>query len=341
MMRLSRLAVSILLASAAANAFIMSPFDRWHCIDFVNNIDKAKPYAYNIGELPLVAWFDKHGDPQTTVNICSHMGSTLNHGKINKEGCLVCPYHGLVHNKNKTFGKSLIFQDKLWWSYAPIQETPPAMPFYNNKNYETSFFSYTVDSNIIDTAYNLMDVNHPAFVHNNPLGFGSSIPPSNFKVIKYPKNNHKIGLSFMYSTNKNLHSIKRELQRSKNFHIFEYPYTTWSRVSLPNNEQLFLNVNFLPISDNKTKMLITVKHNFWKSSLEKRMIDFMTYCVFSQDRDQMIRQADETPLKKLVMHQHVMHNEEHILMMKSMFQNYRVPNSDDVMQLYKAHLRSQ
>jgi phenylpropionate dioxygenase-like ring-hydroxylating dioxygenase large terminal subunit len=339
MMRSSFSRIACIFMFSIADAFIMSPFDKWHCIDFVKNIDKAKPYAYNIGDLPLVSWFDKTGQPQTTVNICSHMGSTLDHGKINKEGCLVCPYHGLVHNKNKTFGQSVIFQDKLWWSYAPVQKTPPAMPFYNSKKYETSFFSYIVKSNIIDCAYNLMDVNHPAFVHNNQFGFGSNIPASDFKVIKYPKNNEKIGLSFTYSTNRNLHRIKKELRHSKNFHIFEYPYATWSRVSLPNNEQLFLNVNFLPISDNETKMLITVKHNFWKSSLEKQMIDFMTYCVFSQDRDQMLLQANETPLKKMVMHQHVMHNEEHIHMMKKMFENYSVPNIDSVIKLYAYHLR--
>jgi phenylpropionate dioxygenase-like ring-hydroxylating dioxygenase large terminal subunit len=319
------------------DAYILPIFQHWHSIEFVKNIDRSKPYAYNIGELPLVSWFDKDGKPQTTVNICSHMGSTLDKGRVNKDGCLVCPYHGLEHNENRTFGKSVIFQDKLWWSYEPKKLHPPAMPFYNNKKYETSFYSYVIDGGLVDCTYNLMDVNHPAFVHNNPLGFGSTVPATNFKIIKYPRNDEKIGISFSYKTNRNLHRLNGELRRSKNFHIFEYPYTTWSRVTLPNKEQLFLNVNFLPISENKTKMLITIRHNFWKTSVEKAMIDFMTYCVFSQDREQMQLQAPENDLKKMIMHQHKMGNEEHLLMMKQMFAKHKIPDLQSVMELYSYH----
>ena len=55
----------------------ISPFSNWHCIDFVKNIDKSKPYAFNVGELPLVAWFSKNTSATTNVNICRHIGSKL------------------------------------------------------------------------------------------------------------------------------------------------------------------------------------------------------------------------------------------------------------------------
>ena len=37
------------------NAYVPTmPFNRWHCIDFEKNIDKSKPFSYNVGDLPLV-----------------------------------------------------------------------------------------------------------------------------------------------------------------------------------------------------------------------------------------------------------------------------------------------
>jgi len=242
------------------SAFMISPFNEWFAIDFVKNIDKSKPYAFNVGELPLVAWFSDCEHPLTTINICNHMGSRLDHGKI-VNGDLLCPYHGLKHTYKQSFGKSIIFQDKLWWSYKPVKK-PPAIPLYDNKEFETSFITIDIDANIIDCALNTMDVNHPAFVHNNAFGFGSYIPAQNLTMIKYP-DKKKVGLSFTYTSESNLIHLKKDLKSSKNFHMYTYPYNVWSRVSLPENEHMYVNVDFLPLAPNKTRWLVTLLHNFW------------------------------------------------------------------------------
>jgi phenylpropionate dioxygenase-like ring-hydroxylating dioxygenase large terminal subunit len=319
------------------DAFMVTPpFNRWHCIDFVKNIDKSKPYAFNIGELSLVSWFDTNNNPHTTVNICSHMGSRLDNGKVT-DGCLVCPYHGLQHNQSKSFGQSMIFQDKLWWSYEPVKKMPPAMPFYNNKKYETSYIKIDIDANIVDCAFNTMDVNHPAHIHNNLFGFGSNIPPTNLHTVMYPNNTDKIGLTFTYKSKSNLAHLKRELRRSKNFHVYEYPFTTWSRVSLPTNEHLFVNVNMLPLSPNKTRWLVTLKHNFWKTSVEKRFMKFAADCILYQDKEQMKRQSEESALKKMVIYQEEFAQEEHFKQLRDMFKDYNVPDTQSVLQLYARH----
>lgn len=314
-----------------------SPFNNWHSIDFVKNIDKTKPFSYNVGDLPLVTWFNKNDKPLSTINICQHMGSKLNEGNV-EEGCLKCPYHGLEYNEDKTFGDTMIFQEKLWWSYNPVKKTPPSIPFYNNKNYETSYIKLDVNANIIDCAFNTMDVNHPAYIHNNIFGFGSKIPPSNLKTIKYPKNSDKIGLSFNYISNNNIAHLKRELRKSKNFHVYEFPYTTWSRVTLPTNEELFVNVNMLPIARNKTRWLITLKHNFWKSSIEKRFMNFAADCILYQDKQQMNRQENDSILKSLVMNQVSLRNEEHFEELKQMFKKYKYPDYSQVVLLYNQYL---
>lgn len=311
-------------------------FNEWCCIDFIKNINIKKPYAYNIGELQLVTWFNKD-EPLSTINICRHMGSKLDHGKITDKGCLICPYHGLEYNNNNTFGKTIIFQDKLWWSYNPRHKLPPSIPFYYNKNFETSLIKIDIDANLIDCAFNTMDINHPAYVHNNIFGFGSNISPTDIKIIDYP-NNDILGLSFNYKSNSNLVHLKKELKESKNFHIYEYPYTTWSRVSLPKNEHLFVNVNMLPLSPNKTRWLVTLKHNYWnKSPLEKKLMYFAAQCILSQDKEQLSKQASETILKRTIMYQENLENEEHFNKIKKMFSKYSYPDHKSVLDLYNYH----
>lgn len=312
----------------------ISVFNEWHCIDFVKNIDKSKPFAYNVGDLSLVSWFHKN-QSYTTLNICNHMGSKLDHGKV-KGNCLVCPYHGLKYNDNMTFGKSLVFQDKLWWSYSPKKNLPPAIPFYNTHNYQTTTMKVHIDANIVDCAFNLMDINHPAYVHNNIFGFGSNVPPTDVKTVIYPHNKDKLGLSFIYKSN-SIH-LKRELRRCKNFDIYEYPYTTWSRVSLPNDKHLFVNINMLPISLHKTQWLVTLKHNFWNTNvIEQYMMAFAANCIIWQDKNQLAKQATTSELKKLVMFQTDLGNENHFKFLKDMFAKYEYPDTRKVLELYKYH----
>lgn len=326
-----------ILNITGCDAFISptTPFNSWHCVDFIKNIDTRKPHAFNIGELPLVVWFNSTLQPITTVNVCSHMGSKLDKGKINN-GCLTCPYHGLEHNDKHAFGNSMIFEDKLWWSYEPIKKTPPKVPFYNNKKYATTNIKIDVDANIVDCAFNTMDLNHPAFVHNNMFGFGSNVPPENIETYKY--NDDKIGLAFTYKSNSNLAHLKNGLKKSKNFHIYEYPYTSWSRVSLPNGEHLIVNVNLLPIGPNKTRWFVTLKYNYWnKYPYEKLLMEFAARCILFQDQLQLSKQSMENALKRMVVYQEIFDNEEHIEDLKKMFKKYQYPDNIHVMKLYKCH----
>lgn len=317
----------------------VSPFNEWHCIDFVKNIDVKKPYAFNIGELPMVLWF-KDKQPLSTINICEHMGSKLDHGKLTSDGCLMCPYHGLKYNKNKKFGDTIIFQDKIWWSYEPKHRVPYSVPFHRNEKFTTSYMTIDVDANFIDCAYNTMDINHPAYVHNNILGFGSDIPPTDVKLIDFDDNN-KVGISFTYTANTNMVHLKREIRSAKNFHIYNYPYNTWSRVSLPNNQHLIINVDFLPLALDKTRWFITMKYNYWNNKMfEKSLMQFAANCILSQDKYQLSRQAPRTELKDLMIMKTKLKNEEHFDKLKDMFLLYEYPDKNKVLNLYTYHTKT-
>lgn len=305
-----------------------TPFNNWHCIDFVKNIDKTKPYAYNIGELPLVTWFNKKEIPYTSINICEHMGSKLDEGIVEKE-CLKCPYHGLKYDSEKMFGETMIFQNKLWWSYEPVKKNPPLVPSYNDKRFETSFIKIDVEASVNDCVLNAMDMNHPEFIHNTIFGFGSSIPPTNVQTISYHKDDMKVGLSFNY---------KKGMKESRNVHVYEFPYSSWSHVFLPNKKQLVVNIDMLPLSKDKTRWCVTLKHNYFKSNIEKILMKFITKCILYQDQQQMKRQANESILKSLIMNKTQLKNEEHFDEIKKILNNYKYPSSDKVVLLYNYHM---
>jgi len=321
--------IVILFLFSTSFCFTISPiFNEWFCLDFLKNIDKSKPLKYQIGDLPLVIWFNNSKLLLSTINICSHYGSRLDKGNINKKGCLVCPYHGLEYNKKMTFGKTMIHQGKLWWSYEN-KNKPPSIPFYNNNNYETIEISSDINANVLDCIYNMIDINHPKFVHNNPLSFGSDNEPINLKLTKYP-NKKKVGIFFNYKANKNLFNLKKELNNSNSFHIYDYPFNTWSRVTILKNQNLFMNINFLPLNKDKTRLFITIKHNYWKSNFEQNLMKIAINKILDEDKEQLNYQSKETILKNKLMYTYKLKNEDHLLYIRSIIKN----NNNNSLSLY-------
>lgn len=308
-----------------------SPFSHWHCIDIKKTIDTNKPYVYNIGELPLITWFE-NGEPRTTLNICKHMGSKLDKGKINN-GCLICPFHGIRHGKNDTFGKTIIFEDKLWWSYEPSRTKPPSTPFYNSKKFETIMFKIDMDANIRDCIFNTFDINHFAYVHNDI--FGNVKPSTEYKFIKY--NDEKLGISYTYGVNKNMDRFKKNFNVFKNYQIFNFPYTSSSLISLNDKEKIVVSVNMMPIGPNETRWIITLKHNFWKSYINRMKIELLLKYLLIQDKQQMAQQAKDSMLKQTIFHNKMLKNEEHFKELRRMFKNYHYPDMIEVMKLYNKH----
>jgi nitrite reductase/ring-hydroxylating ferredoxin subunit len=306
-------------------------FNQWHCIGIKQNIDFSKPYTTNIGDLPLVVW--KHNDKYSAnVNICKHMGSKLDHSKITSEGCLKCPYHGYEYVATDTFGETMEFEGKIFWAYKPTQKQPFSVPLFNSPNYETSFIQVDMFCSLPDSAYNTMDLLHPAFVHNNVFGFGSTVPPENVKMYPYHPKDSMIGLSFDYASNS---IVMRDSRMTKNYHLFRYPTFGWSRVTT-DDKNLIIGANFQPIDKKRTRWYITICHNYFKSPLEKQFMKVMATAILSQDFGQMLRQYTENDLKRELMFNYKFDKEEVVLNMNEWFkQNYVYPSVEECVKLYQ------
>jgi len=309
-------------------------FNHWHCLGIKEKIDLSKPYKINVGELPLVTWEDKkYNRLITTINICKHMGSKLDNGKVTKNGCLKCQYHGLEFSYEDRFGETMEHEGKIFWSYRPIKSKPYSLPFYNNDNYETSLLEIDMDCSLIDSAYNTMDLRHPEFVHNKIVGFGSIIPPKNIKYYKY-KDNYRVGMSFDYSANKLIKKINDNIVETKNFHMYIYPSFSWSKVTF-DKKHLLIGVNLLPLGKKKTKWVISICHNYYKSGIGKEFMKALALTILSQDYYQMKNQYYDNELKKILMFEHVYTNEEPILELKNLFVDYKYPDVNQCVELYK------
>ena len=129
-------------------AFILPQiFREWHPIGIENRIDKSKPYAYNIGKLPMVLWYDNSNNPISTINICKHLGARLDKGIIN-DGCLHCVNHLTGYNETDAIGKVVVKDGLLWWSYKSYIKNPPSNFKKNEK----------IHHNYIDIDVNLINV---------------------------------------------------------------------------------------------------------------------------------------------------------------------------------------
>lgn len=323
--------ILLLLSIISYASSFASPFTHWHCIDIMKNVDKSKPYAYNIGELPLVTWFND-SKPITTLNICKHMGSKLHEGHVSNDGCLSCPYHGIKHSASDTFGQTIVFEDKLWWSYNAVSKTPPVTPFWKNKNYNTIMFTMLMNANIQDCIFNTLDINHFAYIHDNL--FGKKLPPVEYN---YQKLKNKLIMHYKYNMNTNIELLKSGQKNFHNFQIFSFPFTSTAILSLNDKERLVINLNLRPIEPNKTMWVVTLKHNFWKSYFAKVKLDLIMKYILHQDQTQMSKQASDNMLKKSMFYKLKLKNEDHFQELVKMFRAYEYPDMISVMRLYNYH----
>jgi len=309
----------------------LSPlFKSWNCIGVVSQYSVDKPNIWNIGDLPMVLW--KEGDEWLSrPNVCSHMGSRLDTGCVlptvdvleggKASGSLKCPYHGLRYGKNDSLGSVIEFEDKLFWAWQPDKELPDSVPGYGDPGFDCFVFEYEMPCSLPDAAYNAMDLHHPEFVHQNLLGFGSSVPPTQIQFHEFKDDPKKVGLSFDYVSSGASSLLSRGgSKETKNYHLFRFPAFTWSRVSFGNTNELVIGVHFLPVGPKRTKWFVSIAQNYLKR-WQRPLIMTMALSILNQDRDQMLLQAPENGLKADLLFQRTIPDEEVLDKMQPWFQD--------------------
>ena len=316
-----------IVGTRTTNAY-NSFFNHWHCVAFTRDLDHRRPHAVRVGDLPLIIWRDNADKLHSALNICPHMGSRLDNGKILSNGCLQCQYHGLeLKGTTHQYGEIVDFQDRIHWSWRPQNPSPHTIPFFENPDYAKTTIQIDMDASLNDCAYNTMDILHPELIHGGLFGFGNSQPAQNIREFNYSKDK-TVGLEFEYASNQMmrlLHSAKT----THNFHMYFYPTFTWSKVSFLKNN-LIIGVNLLPISPQKTRWFVTVAHNYYTDETGKMIINGLARKILFDDWLQMKNQAPDSYIKRSRLFRHVFANEGVIMRLRDLFREYRYPDEAEI-----------
>jgi hypothetical protein len=275
----------------------------------------------------MVTWFDNKNNTYSTINIYKDMDATLSN--VN----LIYPSHKIQYNNhvinmdndNDKFGVTTVYQNKLWWSYDPVDILPPKIPLYN-KNYETINMEFDINSYITECLIHLMDVDN----YNKPIGYNLNLQPSNVNNYRFNFNN--IGISFDYNM---LTNLNKNIKLSENFLYYKYPSTVWLKRSVNywgknrlEYDNIFLNINLLPVDIDKTKLYITVTfNNLQKSSLKKDIIQKSVHNMLMKLFELLPSQSNNILLKQ----SNINHD------FKYMLKRYKYPDIPLVLNLYNYH----
>lgn len=310
-------------------------FRFWNCIGFKNNIDDNKPFQFKVGDIPLVAWKSSNNTYLSTLNICKHFGSTLHEGKI-EDGCLKCPYHGYKHSINDKCGVIIEKDNKLWWSYNPIDKTPQSIPYIGD-DFVSDYIEIEMNEELPSCMYNSMDINHAEYIHSGILGFGSDIPIKNYE---YFKKNNVISTSFVHYSKNNIKLINKQNPvnvntYTSNYHEYIYPSTSCSVVCHGKDKKIVIGVSMTPVDTFKTKWFITVSSNYMKDVISKNILTLATKMILNQDKEQFDRQSKNTILRNNFILKKELNYEDHIKYMRNLFENYNYPKLQEFIDYHK------
>jgi isorenieratene synthase len=70
------------------------PSGGWVVVD-ASRVIRSGPRKYTLAGRELVAWWCHEG-PRLAPDFCPHMGAELSKGSVDREGRIVCPWHGLA-----------------------------------------------------------------------------------------------------------------------------------------------------------------------------------------------------------------------------------------------------
>jgi len=134
--------------------------------------------------------------------------------------------------------------------------------------------------------------------------------------------------------------INNNIRNTENFHMYNYPTFSWSKVSF-HNKNLLISVNLLPLSEKKTRWYVTICHNYYKTELGKLFMKTLATTILNQDFHQLKTQYPENELKKAVLFRHIFKDEEPILELRRLFQEYKYPTIADCVEIYNDYKENQ
>jgi phenylpropionate dioxygenase-like ring-hydroxylating dioxygenase large terminal subunit len=152
---------------------------------------ESMPVAIEIAGEKLVLFRDSGNEVGALLDRCPHRGAALSLGRVSKNGCLECPYHGWQFDHNGTCNHvplnnpsnvklsqlsavsfpTRIFAGLVWIFTGQDHASEPQLPDSLMRSHESYFIHHEVwNAHWTRLIENAMDYVHLPFVHRNSFG---------------------------------------------------------------------------------------------------------------------------------------------------------------------------
>lgn len=245
----------------------------WHPVGFSHNIKQGKPYRaefyHERDSIPaLVIWRNTDGQVLARPDICPHVGYTLSEGSITRDGCIQCPYHGIKVGLNSPYevareieGQCYETNGIVWWNKDKLEtydKFSKELEHIEREKEHMARWEMVVNASFSDCFRNTMDLHHAGWVHSS--SFGNNLKdPDTFE--KKWLNKRTLRINFDYYSNDKFKTYTGV--KTSNYHIFQYPSTTWNKVLNHDKQKfVFIHVAMRALSASSTKWYITASSNY-------------------------------------------------------------------------------
>lgn len=270
----------------------------WHPVCFAKDLTD-RPYPFKLHEEEWVAWRGEEG-VYARPNVCPHLGARLTRSSVHGES-LVCPYHSVKVGvdssdcQSPVHGECVVSDGIVWWSNAAAPEGPGKCEDLKPDNeIATVRMTKHLNSAFSDAWMNGMDWHHAGSVHKNTFGNSVKAP---VRVLERWLDKDRFRVDFFYESNQRYKGVTGS--RTKNYHEFLLPSTTYNKVS--NGEQaLLIHVAMRSRGEGKTVWHVTAQSNFVPNNFLGKILlsTAVAYIVEKEDAVQLQDMASNSEFRQ-------------------------------------------
>jgi phenylpropionate dioxygenase-like ring-hydroxylating dioxygenase large terminal subunit len=271
--------------------------DVWTPVALSREVGKA-PYALTLASERLVLFRDKEGRVAALHDQCPHRGVKLSLGKVGKDGCLECPFHGwrfassgackdiplnpMPEEKRQRYAATAFpvrERGGLIWVYTrPGAEAPdePQVPAdLEDARFSTFFHAETWRAHWTRAMENMLDMPHLPFVHRRTIGGGlrRQLRPDSSMEVQVQPTPTGFRLTSTLDGVPNSGFLDWNRPNNMTLTILDTPRRT-----------LRMRIWCVPVDANHTRMMMTSSRNFMRYNPLALLFNHFNRVIMKEDR---------------------------------------------------------
>ena len=280
-----------------------------------NDFTTHTPKKFIFNEYPIAVYKDNNHNITAISDICIHRAASLSQGKLLKNNCLQCPYHGWEYKKGIIENIPGCPQTKKGTFGVPqfeikeVNDDVYIRPSFDINSQKGNIYNHTIyvppeanDPNFVRVSgirhlkrpnnivtENVLDMMHISYVHS----FGNSLSPIPFKI-EYKELNELAGrTTFHYTASPtSMSSVIGGAKYVKVENEFHLPDVTVTRVKA-NDITKTIITHCYPIGKNESILQYDLYRNFFTLPLLDPLFQYQMKITLDEDIDILNRIYDK------------------------------------------------